>query len=272
MLQTTIKDWLDSTEEQLKQSGIDSFVLDGELLISDEIGCDRTYIHSHLDDLLDEDAKNRADMKLTRRLSREPLAYIRGFKEFYGRDFLVTPGVLIPRPESEEIVDIVKAIGFSGEKKIVDVGTGSGVLGITVKLEIPDAIVSLVDISDAALRIAEANANKLSADVTLVCGDLLEGVNEKVDVVIANLPYVDRGWQVSPETKYEPDSALFAEDGGLELIKRLVRQSADKLSCGGILILEADIRQHREIIDFAEGDFFELYHSGGLVLAFAYRP
>lgn len=212
-----------------------------------------------------------------------PKAYRNGFKDFYGRDFLVTPDVLIPRPETEQIIDLLLTLagkpylpGMKAPKRvlperpiIVDVGTGSGCIAITTKLELKDAKVIGVDIEEGALKIAEKNAQKFGADVALIKSNLLENIKEKPDVVIANLPYVDENWSwLDKKTlSAEPSSALYAKDGGLELIKRLIAELA-KLKTEHIL-LESDPCQHRDIIEFAEKNGLHLNETRGFILYFS---
>lgn len=135
---------------------------------------------------------------------------------------------------------------------MIDIGTGSGCLGITAKLEFPEINVTLSDISDQALEVASDNAKILSANVEIIISDLLDSINFVPDVIIANLPYVDSAWPTSPETKYEPRSALFASDGGKELIKKLISQASKIQTENRVLIFESDHEQHDELIEFAE--------------------
>lgn len=201
---------------------------------------------------------------------------------FYGRGFIVTPDVLMPRPETEQIIDKVKSLAglpiLPGVKpgknvlpknpKILDVGTGSGCIGVTIKKELKDAIVTGVDIDESALEIAGKNAQKFNADITLKQSDLLENCPEKYDIIIANLPYVDPdwGWLDKEALSKEPDLALYAEDHGLALIKRLITEIKEKPS---YLILEADPCQHQEIIEFAEKNGFQHTETRGFILTFS---
>ena len=186
--------------------------------------------------------------------------------DFYGRDFLVSPDVLIPRPETEMMVDaVLNLVGKpylpgvkASEAKlpqdltILDVGTGSGCVAVTLKLKLPDAKVVASDISEKALRVAEDNATRLGADIELVQSDLLDEVELSPDLVVANLPYVDENWDwVDKETlNKEPSLALYAKDGGLVLIKRLIDQIKEHEI--QYLILEADPCQHARIMEYAK--------------------
>lgn len=255
----TIGEWLESSTNELKAIGISSARLDSELILSHTIREGRSYIHAHPDEVLSTRHQEIAYARLQLRLDRVPVAYIIGHKEFYGRRFRVTTATLIPRPESEELIDLLKEAIPKNEnliaeetKRLVDVGTGSGILGITSKILFPELDVALVDISRYALKIAEENAKSMNAQVELLYGDLLSPYPFKADYILANLPYVDRAWDRSPETEHEPSEALFAENGGLSLIFEIVEQTKDKLKTGGYLILEADPSQHKEIIGYAK--------------------
>ena len=207
---------------------------------------------------------------------------------FYGRNFLVTKDVLIPRPESEMIIDAVLNLAgkpyLPGVKpsenklpehpKILDVGTGSGCLAITLKLELPEAEVSALDISEKALKIATKNAENLGARVyPLIISDLLANVNFTPDtipdVVVANLPYVDRTWDwLKLDLEKEPEIALFAEDSGLYLIKKLIRELKNaKIK---YLILEADPCQHEAIKKYAPDYHLKHIETRGFILVFAH--
>lgn len=252
-----INKWLASSTSQLLEVDIPSARLDAEIILAFALGKDRTYLHTYPDQTIDDEELEIANKLLNLRLKRTPIAYIIGRKEFYGRQFTVTPDTLIPRPESETIIDILQIINDTDKPlELVDVGTGSGCLGITAKLEFPNLNVTLVDISDKALEIAAKNATDLMADVNIVHSDILKNSTVKPDIIIANLPYVDRNWDRSPETDYEPESALFADDNGQSLIKELISEARDLLNTGVHLIIEADPDQHQSLIEYAETNNF----------------
>ena len=244
-----ISAWLDHAIKQLREIGVDSTRLDAELILANTLRKNRTYLHTHPENDIDPRRVDIANARLRLRLERVPLAYILGYRDFYGRRFTVSPQVLVPRPESEAIIELLKELGVSG--KLLDIGTGSGCLGITAKLEIPKLNVILSDISQSALRVARQNAEKFQADVALIKSNLLRAIPGKFDIIIANLPYVDRSWQRSPETNHEPALALFAKDEGLALIYQLIDQLPAHLSPSALIFLEADPRQHGAIIAYA---------------------
>lgn len=267
-----INSWVGDAIAKLKEAGIDSARLDAELILAHTLNKPRTYLHAHGDDNIANDKLDIANAKLSLRLDRVPAAYIIGHKEFYGRRFKVTPNTLIPRPESEDIIDLAKEIIKNNtfknlaNPKLIDIGTGSGCIGITAKLEITKLDVTLIDISQKALNIAQKNAKLLGANVAIEQSDLLSSYSRNVDIIVANLPYVDYSWQCSPETKYEPALALFAQDDGLYLIKKLVTQAHSILGANGVIILESDKRQHDAISQFAIANGYGYLESRGLIL------
>jgi len=251
----TVNDWLAEATHQLVFKSVPSARLDAELLLAHTLRQPRTWLHGHGDDGLEARIVEIANARLDLRLDRVPVAYIIGHKEFYGRRFKVTTSTLIPRPESESLIELLKNALPKNESllheralRLVDVGTGSGILGITSKLEHPELDVTLTDISRHALKVATANATTLNANVSTLQSNLLADYPFIADVVIANLPYVNPEWERSPETDHEPAMALFAEQNGLALIFELLTQTKSKLVNGGKLILEADPEQHPEII------------------------
>lgn len=247
----TLAEWLETASKQLVNIGIPTARLDAELLLAHTLRKPRTWLHAHGDDPITDRQYEIANARLDLRLDRVPVAYIIGHKEFYGRPFKVTTATLIPRPESETLIELLEealprnaSILNERPLRLVDVGTGSGNLGITAKLTHPELEVTLLDTSRYALTVAEENAQSLHADVETQVSDLLSSYPYVADVIIANLPYVDPEWERSPETDHEPSTALFADNHGLALIYELIAQTKEKLAHGGSLILEADPVQH----------------------------
>ena len=248
---TTVELWLRDAAEMLAHAGISSALLDAEIILAHTLRKSRTWLHAHGEERLSLREREIAGARLDLRLDRTPIAYIIGHKEFYGRLFKVSPSVLIPRPESETIIELLDNLCDGSTKTLVDVGTGSGCLGITAKLEHPELKVTLTDISHHALGIAEKNAETLGATIAIVKNDLLvpnPQLPPQIDIILANLPYVDHNWERSPETNYEPELALFADKGGRALIERLLQEAPLYLVTGGILLLEADPEQHHALI------------------------
>lgn len=284
---TTVNDWLAHATQELTKANIPSARLDAELMLCHMLGVDRPWLIAHGDDSLTMSAlsqkggvrrgglKQYGDELLLKRLKRQPLAYLFGKKEFYGREFIVDKNVLIPRPETEALVELAKKHALTGH--LLDVGTGSGALGLTLWHELNDVDLTLSDISPKALEVATKNAKKLRVKpVGLIESDLLEAFlpssNSHIpaanfDVIVANLPYVDRSWERSPETDHEPGLALFARDGGLELIKQLLDQAPSLIRPGGYLLLESDPEQQNAIIMHTTDTFKQIHRLGyGLLL------
>lgn len=268
-----IDDWLDDASRQLRVAGIEFGRLDAEIILAHTIRHNRTYLHAHGDDFISLRELEIANARLQLRCDRIPLAYIIGHKEFYGRRFNVTPATLIPRPETETMIEILGDILpkimhplKQSHPHVIDIGTGSGCIGITAKLEFPELSVTLADISKHALNIAEKNAYKLNAEVTILKSDLLTDYPLQPTIILANLPYVDHDWHVSPETKVEPDIALFASNKGLSLINKLITQASSRLAHHGLLLLEADARQHADIVHAAKNHGFIIREIRGLII------
>lgn len=254
-----LHEWTTHAAQALSEVGIESAKLDAEIILAHTLRKSRTWIHAYRDEPLSPRLAQIADARLALRLDRVPLAYIIGHKEFYGRRFDVTPAVLIPRPESEQMIELLKEVLPATEplpgtpaKRLVDIGSGSGALGITAKLECPALDVTLLDISRPALAVAQKNATKLSATVAIQQSNLLDDYPFAPDIALANLPYVDATWQYSPELRHEPHQALFAVDSGLALIKKCFEALAVRMTPGGIAIFEADPRQWPAITSHAK--------------------
>ena len=262
-----LKDWLANAK-----SRIDS--LDAELIAVKALDfSDRTDLILYSEDEFEFD---KAEEMIKKREGGLPLAYILGYKEFYGREFSVNQNVLIPRPETEEI--IVSVLGIvdveaMNQIKILDVGCGSGCIPITLKLELSlegiRSEVMGVDVSEPALKTSKENAEKLGAMVEFKKSDLLSKINDLPDIMTANLPYVDLSWDWTSESlKFEPALALYADDGGLKLIKKLIDQIVTKKidNRKRFLVLEADTSQHEKIIGYGKTRGFSLINHSGFIL------
>lgn len=261
----TIDAWLKQSTNELADNLFESPLLDTEIILAHTVGHPRTWLHAHGNEKLEPRHVEIANSRLDLRLDRVPIAYIIGHKEFYGRQFAVDPSVLIPRPESEQLIDMLAQLlpelhnsTAASAKRLVDIGTGSGCLGITAKLEFSTLTVDLVDTSRSALKVAKKNALSLEANVNTLLSDLLTDYPFNPDVVVANLPYVDPSWEQSPELAHEPSEALFADKNGLSLIERCIDQASHRLQPGSIVLLEADTRQLDDIATLASEDFTEV--------------
>ncbi len=271
----TIGAWLSDATEELFSAGIDSARLDAEIILAHTLRKNRTYLHAHTSDELSPRLEDIATARLDVRRDRVPLAYITGHKEFYGRLFTVTPQVLVPRPESEEIITLLRnqlgdttSLPGIDAKRLIDIGTGSGCLGITAKLLYPELDVTLLDTSKAALAVCEKNAELFGASVATMQSDLVRDYPFSPDIVLANLPYVDKSWERSPETDNEPAEALFAQNDGLALIEKCFEQLSHRMNSGGIAIFEADPRQWPAITRIATENGFRVSEAGQFAYCF----
>jgi release factor glutamine methyltransferase len=278
----TIEEWLADVAEQFERAKIPTARLDAELILSHMLGVERTWLIAHADDSLARAALMNpkgtrpggidvyGERLVLRRLKREPIAYLLGEKEFYGNTFIVNKHVLIPRPETEALIELAKKHAFTGN--IIDVGCGSGAIGLTLAKELNNADLTLSDISPEALEIVRKNMKVLKIkNVKLVESDLLEhwqDTDDQFDAIVANLPYVDRSWERSPETNFEPYQALFAQEGGLEVINELIEQTPSLLKPNGYLLLEADPEQHDAIILNSTENGFEHVETEGYGILF----
>jgi release factor glutamine methyltransferase len=221
---------------------------DAVLLARWTLGWDAARWLTRQDDPADDRFVEHFEHAARRRLHREPVAYITGEREFYARPFTVTPAVLIPRPETELLVDETLAVLRRLERpathrpSIVDVGTGSGCVAITLALEWPSSRIFATDTSAEALDVARCNAGRYSIrDIDFRLTSLIDGVTGPVDVIVSNPPYVPEADRLTipPEvSRYEPSSALFAGPDGLEVIRALVPAAAAALGPGGYLLFE----------------------------------
>jgi release factor glutamine methyltransferase len=221
--------------------------LNAELLLMFVLGCDRAYLYAHSEQELTADQQATYDQVLAERSRGVPAQYITGHQEFWGMDFIVSPAVLIPRPETEHLIETVLSLagaGRTGILQIADAGTGSGCIALALAKELPAAEIHATDISPAALEIARANAarNQLADRVKFYAADLLGGfAANSFDFIVSNPPYVGESEeeQVQLEVrKFEPRSAVFAGPSGLEIIERLVPQAREVLRPGGWLVME----------------------------------
>ena len=219
LARTSIRDALDSALIALTASGSESPRLDAEVLLADAMGVDRAVIVADPGRGIDPDAARAFQDAVRRRTRREPVAYILGRRGFRHIELDVDPRVLVPRPETEHLVEA--ALGLPRGARVVDVGTGSGAIALALKHERPDLHVTGTDVSPDALHVARANGARLGLDVTWRQGDLLAGI-EEVDAIVSNPPYVQAGTRVPPELGFEPELALLAGPSGLEVYERLV--------------------------------------------------
>lgn len=243
-----VNDWLRPATKKLDQAGIGTARLDALVLLEDVSGRDRAWLLAHPEHELSSAEIAKLTKLLKRRAEHEPLAYVRKKSEFYGREFIITPAVLEPRPESETMVDILLNLpGLPKKPVIADVGAGSGALGITAKLEMPDAHVELLEIDPSALKVTQKNVDKYTAEVKVIRGDLLAASGQDNNVLLCNLPYVPDGFQINPAAMREPKLAIFGGPDGLDVYRRLFDQVA-KLQNKPLFILTESLPPQHEIL------------------------
>ncbi|MEP7364115.1 MAG: peptide chain release factor N(5)-glutamine methyltransferase [Acidobacteriota bacterium] len=237
----TVRAALTDAVDRLVHGGVADARLTAEVLLADALGKDRVYLFAHPEDEIAEEPARRYRRSLGERLSGTPTQYITGRQEFYGRSFKVTPDVLIPRPETEHQVETILR-RQPDARHIVDIGCGSGAIGVTVALERPEASVTLTDISTAALRIAQENAGVLNARVDFACCDLGAALaTAAFDVVVSNPPYIPvHALDGLPREvrDHEPHVALIGAGAGVEIYRRLIADAERILRPGGLLSVE----------------------------------
>jgi release factor glutamine methyltransferase len=240
----TIEDWLQDATTKLTAKEISSARLDALLLLEHVLITPRVTLLSHPETDLPATTLVKLGKALDQRLNGVPIAYIQNKKEFYGRDFIVNEHVLIPRPETESIIELAKSLELDAPR-VLDIGTGSGCIAVTLAIEVPKSKVFASDISDEALKIARLNAKSLGARVSFTYADLLAGFEAKqFDVICANLPYVPKGLVTSPEIAKEPELALFSGTDGLHHYERLFNELSIATNKPSFIITESLTSQH----------------------------
>jgi release factor glutamine methyltransferase len=235
---------LNAAVQRLAAAHVGSPRMNAEVLLMFTLGCDRAYLYAHSERELTEDESSRYDDALSQRTQGVPSQYITGHQEFWGLDLIVTPAVLIPRPETEHLIEAALPLAKSlADPKIVDIGTGSGAIALALAKELPAAEIHATDISAQALEIAKTNAARhdLQSRIQFHVGDLFAGLQPGFDLVVSNPPYVGDSEQDQVQLevrKFEPRNAVFAGPTGVEVIERLISQSQTSLKPGGWLLFE----------------------------------
>ena len=254
----TIREVLEWATQDFAARGIESPRLDAELLVAKALGTDRIGLYLDLNRPLVDRERSEIRPLVARRREREPVAYILGHRDFYGRRFKVTPDVLIPRPDTEILVEhALECIPDDAACRVLDVGTGSGAVAVTIAAERPLAIVTATDISEAALAVAASNAEQLevSARVRFEQADLLRGADQ-YDVIVSNPPYVARPEIETLQTEireHEPATALEAGEDGLDVVRALLAATEPVTASGAQMLIEIGVGQAASVVDFAKG-------------------
>ena len=259
----TVLEVLQSSTAYFKKRKIDNPRLNAEHLLAHVLNRKRLELYLEFERELDEaELKPLRDL-VRRRGEGEPLQHLLGTVEFCGHTFLCDKRAMVPRPETEELVEFVKSEIRNPKSEILDVGTGSGVIALSLAAQFPEAEVRAVDVSDDALALAGENAARLglSERVRFAKGNLLDAIESDFDLIVANLPYVstqDRQ-SLSREVLHDPEAALFAGERGDELLRQLIEQAGTRLRPGGLLALEIGIGQNDALSGFlAEKNYHDI--------------
>jgi methylase of polypeptide subunit release factors len=340
----TIGDWLRTATNQLNDAGIATGRLDCLVLLEDALGYDRAWLLSHPEQELQRSELKKLNTKIVQRVQHIPLAYIRGHAEFYGREFAVNEHTLVPRPETETMLDMLKRIRnmeadvavfqverrgrkpvkkqYAFEKQppasslvrtetgykvvwqkpkraafnqprppisgqnlryhdedfyLYDIGTGSGAIAITAKLETPVATVAAIDIDSKCLEIAKRNARELGADVSFLQGDLVAPLSvqwptddQAVTILLCNLPYVPNEFHINTAATHEPRHALFGGPDGLDLYRRMFAQLGSNDLQPHYILAESLPPQHKELSRIAAASGYHLQETDDFIQLFSY--
>lgn len=249
-----VQSYLEVSTENLSNAGIGTARLDCLVLLEDCLGKDRANLLAHPELELTDEQINTLNEQIKRRLTHEPLAYIRGRTEFYGRDFMVDKDVLEPRPESEMMIDLLKKLAQDTEKSdmtVADIGSGSGCLGITAALELGLKSADFYDIDPATFEVAKQNAKTHGIIGKFYESDLLTGKPGPYGIILANLPYVPDSFHVNQAAMREPRLALYGGSDGLDLYRRLFKQLEDFDWKPEYILTEALPLQHEQLAGIA---------------------
>ena len=256
---TDLSSWLEAARQELSAAS-DQPSLEAQAILGNWLGKTRAWIFGHSETLLSPSEITQLNEQVSRRITGVPLPYLLGQWDFYGLEFEVTPSVLIPRPETEQLVDLARAwlIAHPSQRRSVDVGTGSGCIAAALAFSIPDLTVFGVDTSGSALTIAQHNLlrHRLAGRVPLVQSDLLAALAGPFDLVCANLPYIPTLiMQELDVARYEPILALDGGPDGLRLIERLLSQLLTRLAPGGRVLLEIEVSEDQSALTLARHYF-----------------
>lgn len=267
----TVEQFLNDSAQKLGKAGIETPRLDCLVLLEDTLHQNRAHLLAHPETAISHSDLTLLNNFITHRTQHVPLAYIRGRVDFYGRTFVVNKYVLVPRPETEAMIELLKKTDLPSRPRIADIGTGSGCIGITAALELPDAEVFLCDIDASALQVAKENVQAQNFGESFLPKiqqrDLLEGT-EQIDVLLANLPYVPDSYSINKAATFEPKLALFAGEDGLDLYRRLWQQISALDHKPLHILTEALPQQHRALGALAKTAGYDPLERYGLIQHF----
>ena len=244
---TTLLEILTKGTSYLEKKGVDSPRLTMELMVAHTLKMKRMQLYLEFERPLAEDELTPLRAMLKRRGEREPLQHILGEVEFYENTFLCDARALIPRPETEELVDHISKLNLPESPRILDLCCGSGVIGLSLKHKFPESRVTLADISEDALALTTENANKLNLQVETLHSDLFSGITDKYDLIVCNPPYVSSEFEVSEEVKHDPALALFSGKDGLDFLRVFIPEALNHLQPKGQVALEIGYDQAEQV-------------------------
>lgn len=257
----TVSASLTDATSRLSLAGIGSARLDGLILLEEATGHDRSWLLAHPEYELTAKQMRIFKSSLQRRSSREPLAYISGKAWFYGLQFCITSDVLVPRPETEAVVETVASVAGRTDR-VLEIGTGSGAIAISLQVTLPDLHILATDISETALSLARKNAKQFGLQgLQFQQANLLDGVRGEYDLLVANLPYLPKDVAVNPEAAWEPDLALYGGVDGLDLYRQLFEQLVSFTPAPPHVVLEAEPTQKRKLAHIAKAAGYQLHSS-----------
>ncbi len=303
----TTDEYLSRAARKLEQAGIGTARLDALVLLEDVTRISRAQLLAEPSMEIKPQQTAKLEKLLKRRARHEPLAYIRGMTEFYGREFVLTPAVLEPRPESETMIELLKTLPYFGHQQpkshpseqrpgtdqpsrhtdsapspsqchktspptrkvtIADVGAGSGALGITAQLELPDTRVDLLEIDKKALLVAKENVDKFTLNINTIESDLLSASRRHYDILLCNLPYVPDSHTINQAASHEPRIAIFGGPDGLDLYRMLFEQISNLSGKPLYILTEALPPQHTLLKKIAQGHGYNLMQSDDFIQVF----
>jgi release factor glutamine methyltransferase len=265
---TTVRTWLAHASDKLTEAGIGSAKLDAELILAHALGRDRAWLKAHDTDVLEEEQARVATALIKRRAAHEPLVHLTGTREFYGLDFEITPNVLTPRAETEQMVEW--ALKYAPkDSRLVDIGTGSGAIAVAIAKHRPDLQITATEISERELAVARRNARRHNVKIRHIVSDLWTALgDEEFETIVTNLPYLRADADLMPEVRREPAVALFGGSDGLDLYRRFLVDVPKHLKTGGYLFTESDPWQHEALIKEATSRGLSPIEQGYFILGF----
>lgn len=265
----TVKAWLKQAEQQLTDAGIATARLDALVLLGDILNKNSAQVLAEPNASLTPEQVVILQHQIQQRCTHQPLAYLRGKTEFYGREFLLSRGVLEPRPESETMIDMLVRLPGRRPKTVIDVGTGSGALAITAAAELGTVLVYATDNDPHCLRLARRNAKLHGATINFVKTDLLQGLAwQGATIVLANLPYVPDGHTINQAAQHEPRQAIFGGPDGLDVYRRLFAQLAATTEPVDWLLTESLPPQHQQLAKLAKTHGWPLHATDDFIQLF----